>query len=159
LLTIMVLTISSCGGGPPPEVGPPPDLLVNAQIDASTDLNPDPWDRASPVVLRIYYLQDANAFTQAEFFPLYDTEAEVLGAALIASEELVIQPGEHREYKAMIDPETRYVGALAAFRDIEHARWRALTELSEEAKELLVEEEYPLKIELGRAAVSLSIGG
>ncbi|MGH8502212.1 MAG: type VI secretion lipoprotein TssJ, partial [Gammaproteobacteria bacterium] len=58
---------------------------------------------------------------------------------------------------AMIAPETQYIAAMAAFRDIEHARWRALMELSEETKVLLVEEEYPLGIELGRETVSISI--
>ncbi|MGH8501041.1 MAG: type VI secretion system lipoprotein TssJ, partial [Gammaproteobacteria bacterium] len=143
LLAIIAFSVASCGGGPPPDLGPPADLIVNAHIEASTDLNPDPWDRASPVVLRIYYLQEASAFQQAEFFPLYDQETDVLGPALIASEELIIQPGEHREYKATIAPETQYIAAMAAFRDIEHARWRALMELSEETKVLLVEEEYP----------------
>lgn len=153
----IVLAAAGCGGGPPPDLGPPADLVVSREIKASADLNPDPWDRPSPVVLRIYYLREANAFTQAEFFPLYDTETEVLGAGLIASEELVIQPGESREQQAAINPETRYVGAMAAFRDIEHAQWRALMELSEEHKSLLVDEEYALKLEVGRAAVSVSI--
>lgn len=157
LLGSAALALVSCGGGPPPDLGPAPDLILNGVIEANQDLNPDPWNRPSPVVTRIYYLREASAFEQAEFFPLYDMEAEVLGQTLIASEELVIHPGENREYKSTIDPEARYVGVMAAFRDIEHARWRALMELSEENKILLAEEGYALKIDLGRAAVAVSI--
>jgi type VI secretion system protein VasD len=50
----------------------------------------------------------------------------VLGAELISRDEFVLAPAEKRTIDVALSGETRYVGAVAAFRDIRNAEWRVL---------------------------------
>jgi type VI secretion system protein VasD len=95
-------------------------------IGASADANPDSSGRPSPIVVRVYQLKTDAAFTASEFFPLFDDEQKVLGAELISRDEFVLAPAEQRTIDVALAGETRYVGAIAAFRDIRNAQWRVL---------------------------------
>jgi type VI secretion system protein VasD len=106
---------AQCAKAPPPKppdvpvtIAAPPEAKVKASmtIAASADTNPDANGRPSPIVVRVYQLKGDAAFTGAEFFPLFDEEQKVLGAEFITRDE--------------------FVGAVAAFRDIQNAQWRAV---------------------------------
>lgn len=98
--------------------------VVDAVIQAAETLNPDASGRPSPVVVRVYELRSSSIFENADFFSLYEEEAATLGPDLIAHDEMEIQPGQGLKYDKALDPATRYVGVIAAFRDLENARWR-----------------------------------
>jgi type VI secretion system protein VasD len=104
----------------------PKPVAVKALISASADVNPDSAGRASPIVVRVFQLRGDAEFSGADFFALYDREKETLGASLIVREEYVLQPGEQKQLDLPVSQEARFVGAIAAFRDIQTARWRAL---------------------------------
>jgi type VI secretion system protein VasD len=95
-------------------------------ISVSEDANPDSNGRPSPVVVRVYQLKTDAAFTASEFFPLFDDEQKVLGPELISRDEFVLAPAERRTLDVALSGETRYVGAIAAFRDIRNSEWRVL---------------------------------
>lgn len=95
-------------------------------VAAAADTNPDASGRPSPVVVRVYQLNADAAFSGADFFSLYDDEQKVLGAQLIDRSEFVLAPAEKRTVDVAVAPETRFVGAVAAFRDIRNAQWRVL---------------------------------
>jgi type VI secretion system protein VasD len=95
-------------------------------ISAAPDTNPDPNGRPSPVVVRLYQLKGDAAFAGAEFFGLFDDEEQALGAELISRVEFVLAPAEERTVDVPVAAGARFVGALAAFRDIRNAQWRAL---------------------------------
>jgi type VI secretion system protein VasD len=95
-------------------------------ISVSEDANPDSNGRPSPVVVRVYQLKTDAAFTASEFFPLFDDEQKVLGPELISRDEFVLAPAERRTIDVALSGETRYVGAIAAFRDIRNSEWRVL---------------------------------
>lgn len=95
-------------------------------LAASEDANPDSSGRPSPIVVRVYQLKTDAAFNAAEFFPLFDDEQKVLGAELISRDEFVLAPAETRTIDVALSGDTRYVGAVAAFRDIRNAQWRVL---------------------------------
>lgn len=129
----IALAAAACAKAPPPQ---PPAMTIAAAADAKTkaamtisasaDANPDSSGRPSPVVLRVYQLKTDAAFSAAEFFPLFDEEQKVLGPELISRDEFVLAPAEHRTIEVALSGETRYVGAIAAFRDIRNAQWRVL---------------------------------
>ena len=105
----------------------PPKIAI--RINASSDLNPDLQGRPSPLVVRIYALKSNDVFMNADFFSLYEQDESILGDAIIERKELEILPGQHitiekREYTL----ETRYIGVIAAYRDLDNAIWRASTE-------------------------------
>jgi type VI secretion system protein VasD len=96
-------------------------------VDSSVDLNPDADGRPSPVVVRIYQLSSATDFLSAEFSAVYRNDAGILGKTLISKQEFVAIPGEHDTMQWDVASETRALGVLVAFRDIDHAHWRLIT--------------------------------
>ena len=97
---------------------------MRGAIKVHSGANPDGGGRPSPVVLRVYELKSVGAFNTADFFALFEKEGETLGGDLLGREEFQLDPGETRPYQRQLQPDTRFIGVVAAFRDLEHARWR-----------------------------------
>jgi type VI secretion system protein VasD len=147
-LTILVATIVTIGlvdCAP----SPPKDVKLSGAIVAAADVNLDPEGRPSPIVVRIYQLQSVTKFNNADFFALYDDAAGALGADMIAFDEFTLRPGQSLDYQAQVKPSAKFIGALAAFRDINSAQWRADLELPEKPGRL--------SIKLDKMSVSASL--
>ncbi|WP_053148319.1 type VI secretion system lipoprotein TssJ [Pseudomonas sp. P97.38] len=97
---------------------------LNLTLAASDQLNPDLNGRPSPVVVRLFELRQPVAFENADFFSLYERARETLSPDLVASEELEMRPGDSVELRLGLTGDGRYVGLLAAYRDLPHTRWR-----------------------------------
>ncbi|WP_338497236.1 type VI secretion system lipoprotein TssJ [Pseudomonas sp. WP18] len=97
---------------------------LNLTLAASDQLNPDLNGRPSPVVVRLFELRQPVAFENADFFSLYERARETLSPDLVDSEELELRPGDSVELRLGLTGDGRYVGLLAAYRDLPHARWR-----------------------------------
>lgn len=111
----VVAFAAACGSSPP--------LLQGAiKVDATT--NPDIRGRPSPVVVRVYELRSLAAFNSADFFALYEREQETLAGELVGREEFHLSPAETRPYQRQLQPDTKFIGVIAAFRDLEGSRWR-----------------------------------
>ncbi len=104
-------------------IKPIPDIF-SISINTSSDLNPDDNDRASPVVLRIYELNDNKLFNESDFFDLYDEDTEILGKAIIKKQEMELNPNESRKLDLTLTDKTKFIGFIAAYRDIDSAIWR-----------------------------------
>jgi type VI secretion system protein VasD len=124
LMAPMVLA-AGCAKPPPPPPPPPPPTVIDITVAVAADVNPDARGRASPLVARLFELKSLAAFDGADFFALSEKDKDTLGPDLVAKEELLLQPGEQRQFKRTLDPATRFVAVVAAYRDIERARWRA----------------------------------
>jgi type VI secretion system protein VasD len=130
---IAVVLASACGKKAPEPVPPAltiaaaPDARVKSAmtITASADVNPNETGRPSPVVVRVYQLRTDAAFKNADFFALFDDEQKVLGQELISRDEYDMDPSEKVVIDVAVSGDTRFVGAIAAFRDIRNAQWRA----------------------------------
>jgi type VI secretion system protein VasD len=130
---IAALLPVACAKAPPPV---PPALTIAAAPEARTsapmtitvspEANPDRTGRPSPVVVRIYQLKTDAAFTAASFADLYQNEDKTLGAELITRDEFVLEPKDSRTINVALSGDTRFVGAIAAFRDILNAEWRVV---------------------------------
>ncbi|RZI76569.1 MAG: type VI secretion system lipoprotein TssJ [Pseudomonas sp.] len=106
---------------------------LNLRLMASDQLNPDLNGRPSPVVVRLYELEHAVAFENADFFSLYERAKESLAPDLVATEELELRPGETVELKLSVHKGSRYVGVVAAYRDLSQASWRSTLYLAPQA--------------------------
>ena len=104
---------------------PPKPQVVKLAFVVSADVNPDSQNRPSPVVVRLYQLKDDAAFKDADIFALFDKEQATLAAALVSREEYQLAPGEHRSVDLQLSHDARFVGVVAAYRDIRNAQWRA----------------------------------
>ena len=99
---------------------------LDVVLNASEQVNPDLHGRPSPVVVQLIELRHGVAFEHAEFFSLYGNAQQVLAQDWVVSEEVELRPGEHRALKLRVGPDSRFVGILAAYRDLPNVRWRLL---------------------------------
>jgi type VI secretion system protein VasD len=95
-------------------------------------LNPDINGRPSPVVVRLLELKNPVAFETRDFFSLYERGGEALAQDLVAREELELRPGDSIDLKLHVAPGSRYVGVMAAYRNLPDTRWRYVIELAPE---------------------------
>ncbi len=115
LLAGVVAVAVGCGSSPP---------LLHGAINVDPNVNPDRAGRPSPIVVRIYELKSVAAFNGADFFALFDNEGAALSGELVGREEFQLQPGETRQYRRQLQPDTKFIGVVGAFRDLEQSRWR-----------------------------------
>lgn len=118
-VTLTALMTAGCASAPKP-------TKVSGSIEASPTINPSASQRPSPLMLRIYELKSPTTFNAADFMSLYQRDQAELATDLVAREELTLAPGETRSLSKMLSPDTRYIGVVAAYRDVEHARWRSI---------------------------------
>ncbi|KAA0947796.1 MULTISPECIES: type VI secretion system lipoprotein TssJ [unclassified Pseudomonas] len=97
---------------------------LNLKLTASDQLNPDLNGRPSPIVVRLFELKHPAAFENADFFSLYERAKESLVPDMVSTEELELRPGETVELKLSVEEGSRYVGVLAAYRDLPDTKWR-----------------------------------
>lgn len=107
---------------------------LDLSIRGSEQLNPDLNGRPSPIVLRLIELKHPVAFESADFFSLYQRPKEALAPDMVTLEEFELRPGEHREMKLSVQEGSRYVGVLAAYRDLPESNWRVVIPLQEQAR-------------------------
>jgi type VI secretion system protein VasD len=153
---LLIAASSACAKAPPPAALPPITIAAPAEtktksamtLTASADTNPDATGRPSPVVVRVYQLKTDAAFKGADFFALYDDDQKVLGQELISRDEYVLAPSDRKTIDVAVSRDTRFVGALAAFRDIRNAEWRGL---------VVAAPRMGLNVKIERARIVLSV--
>ncbi len=143
LVVAMVMMISGCAR----DTTPPP-TTVSMDLNASSDVNPDRSDRPSPILVRVYELRSAGVFQGSDFFTLLEQDSAVLGGDQVSRWEYQLEPGQSEGLSFTAQPGTGYVGIVAAYRDIEHARWRAVRALD-------ANQANNLDVRIGRIEVSI----
>ncbi|SAL79202.1 putative lipoprotein [Caballeronia terrestris] len=122
LVALLCVIVAGCKSPPPP----PPPTVVKLTVSVLATANPDRSGRPSPIVVRVYELKSTAAFDSADFFTLYAKDQAALGADLNAKNEFLLRPGESKTLDpAPVQPGTKFIAVVAAFRDIERSRWRA----------------------------------
>ncbi len=122
-LPAALLSLGGCSSLNP--FGPGP-TSVAATVSATPNVNPNADGRPSPIVVRIYYLSDKAPFENADFFTLFDKDAAALGSAMLSRHEYELKPGASRKLEEKPPQGANYIAALAAYQDIDGARWRAV---------------------------------
>ena len=105
-------------------VPPSTDLKFNV----AEDVNPDINGRPSPVVIKVFELSSKAVFDTQDFFSLYGDAEKVLGPDLLKRDEVELQPGQEFKYEMTLDKNTRFIGVVVAYRDIDKAKWRGVVE-------------------------------
>jgi type VI secretion system protein VasD len=118
-----VLAAPGCGGRPPPP--PPPPTVLALRLAASPDVNPDGAGTPKPLRVRVLQLAGTTALSQADFFALDADPGKALGPELLASEDVVLSPGQTTSLEREAKPGARFVGVAGAYFAIDRARWRA----------------------------------
>jgi type VI secretion system protein VasD len=151
---MVVFVLVGCAKGAPEEV------KLRGEIVTTPDINPDVDGAASPVLVIVFQLANVDVFANGDFFSLYDPDAAALGPDLLNREQLTVQPGETREFAADFDPDTKAIGVIVAYRDIENASWKSIAEFPKLGimDKLNVFKKQKLKIEVDSLSVTATIG-
>jgi type VI secretion system protein VasD len=107
-------------------MAPAPAAVGVLTIVAGADQNPDPAGQPAPVAIRVYELAAGARFERADVFALTEREQQTLGEDDLGSEEFVLSPGETQTVTRELKKGVQLIGAVVLFRDIDHARWRAI---------------------------------
>ncbi|RYZ11997.1 MAG: type VI secretion system lipoprotein TssJ [Comamonadaceae bacterium] len=99
---------------------------VALTLVAEADANPDARGRASPLTVRVYVLKSPGLFEGADFFSLFEKDQATLGAEMLQREEMLLRPGESRKLPLTLSADAKALGFMAAYRDLDRARWRAV---------------------------------
>jgi type VI secretion system protein VasD len=99
---------------------------LSTTVVASAQVNPDARRRPSPVVVRVFELKAPTLIEQADFVSLFEKDQAVLAAEFVSREEFVLRPGDSKPINKPLSPDTKFIGVMAAFRELERARWRAV---------------------------------
>ncbi|MEX5591843.1 type VI secretion system lipoprotein TssJ [Pseudomonas orientalis] len=125
-LSLMLGLLAGCSALSPFSTLTKLDLVLSA----NERVNPDLQGRPSPVVLQLIELRHGVAFENADFFSLYDNAEQVLPKDWVSSEEVELRPGDRQALKLRVEPNSHFVGVLAAYRDLPHVQWRLLVPLT-----------------------------
>lgn len=100
--------------------------MLSTTVVATAQVNPDARRRPSPVMVRVFELKATTLFEQADFVSLFEKDQATLAAELVSREEFVLRPGESKPINKPLAADTKFIGVMAAFRELERARWRAV---------------------------------
>ncbi len=101
-------------------------IITKLQFEVAKNINPDQDGQASPVVVRIHQLSSRTVFDNNDFFALYEEPEGTLAVDLLGKDQFVFKPGDELDHKMTLESNTKFIGILVAYRDIENARWRAV---------------------------------
>ncbi|NEV63359.1 type VI secretion system lipoprotein TssJ [Thiorhodococcus minor] len=133
LIALPAVLAAACGKKPEVRPAPPPDKpppKLSVEIRADGNANRGPSGKGLPVVVRVYTLKSAGVFNTSDFYSLFDKDAAVLGADLIARDEMTLAPGQSLPLERGLNAGAGYLGVVAAFRDIDHSLWREALRLN-----------------------------
>lgn len=126
-------------------------LQVVVNIEAAANINPNVDGLASPLEIRIYQLQDSEAFNQAGFIDLYNDDQGVLKADLLSKRNLdSVLPNEKRQIVLPLISGTQFVAVVAAFANYREAKNKAI---------LMVQPGMPIIIDAQIDGINVSITG
>ncbi|AIC20772.1 type VI secretion protein [Pseudomonas chlororaphis] len=144
LLFATVLLLTACSSSPPP---PPTPTVVVMHIQAAADLNLSAGGQATPVRVRLYELKNGGAFSRADYFSLVNATGATLSADLVAQDELLIQPGQRLTLERTLDEQSRLLGLVVSYRELDSAVWRQMVSIPSN-------ETTPLTVSLTARAIS-----
>lgn len=128
--------------------------ILHLDITARAVLNTDSREGdSSPeaVMVRVYQLRDRTTFDKIGYEQLVHEGDTQLATDLLASDSLVITPGNARPLDVPMNKETNYVAIVGLFRapDIEQNSWRLVLKRDE------LDADKPRTIELGTHTLRL----
>ncbi len=118
------------------------------QYKANAQINPDLNSRPSPLVINTYQLSDLNAFQEADFYSLYENDKTILGPELLHQNQIEIKPGQLLKTEQDYSKQTKYLGFIAAFRDIDRAVWKKIIVIN-------AKEKKPIQVNVSAEAIDV----
>lgn len=119
VVVAVVLVLVGCGN------------MVKMDVRSDKNLNVVSSGSPLPVVVRVYQLSDDAAFKSASFNDLWKRDAEILGATLLSSKEVTMQPDSKESISLPLNEKTKFVAGFAMFRNTNTAKWSFIQPVSD----------------------------
>ncbi|WP_144138483.1 type VI secretion system lipoprotein TssJ [Paraburkholderia sp. BCC1884] len=100
------------------------DTPCDLYLNASSRVNPDSNARPAPILVGIYGLKSTAAFEAGGFSALQDNAKTTLGDDLVSFEQVILLPGEHRLIQRTASAQTRALGIVAGYRELNGSVWK-----------------------------------
>jgi len=107
MIVLGIICVSSCSLLQP---------TTDFKIQAVRSLNPSVRGEPSPLVVTIYQLKNKTAFQNSDYRSLMTRAGTILQADLIDKHSFQVRPGASFSVTEKLNPETRYLGVMAAYR-------------------------------------------
>lgn len=137
-------------------------LLLDLQLIASGDVNPNEHGQAAPILVRSYDLTTREPFEAADYFSLAADDKSLLGSSCLRMEEFVLRPGERRKVRRKASPGMAYLGVTAAYRALQDSIWRASCAVPQPSSHwfdaVLPTPVFRARIELHERAAAIVVG-
>lgn len=89
-------------------------------LKSSSDLNPDINQVPSPLMVTFYELKSAEKFIKYDYWTLLDKSGENLKDDLVSQVKHIIVPSEEQNYKIVFSDNTKFLGVICNFRNIDN---------------------------------------
>jgi type VI secretion system protein VasD len=103
---------------------------INISINSAEQLNQDQRNNPLPVQVKIYQLQNNNAFLQATFRELWLQDAATLGNSMLDKQEITINPSSETKIVLARKKNCRYIGIVAIFLRPQGNNWRVINTIN-----------------------------
>ena len=111
---------------------------IEITLKAAENVNIDGAGNPTPLTVRFYELKDIQEFRKADFASLYNNEQATIGQYIVKRDELVLKPGDEHEIERVAKRDTRYIGIVAAYNDVDNAKWRAIISIRKDGTDLVI---------------------
>ncbi len=124
LVLFIVLGFSACSSKP---------THIELVVRTSNDLNPDINNVSSPLMLTFYELESAENFLKYDYWTLMEDSGKNLNRDLISQSKHIIIPNQQQTYKFAFDKDTRFLGIVANYREIQKSSdWKKVINLEQD---------------------------
>jgi len=110
------------------------DSYLKLTLSASSDINPNPAGRASPLNVKTYVLSERTTFDNLRFDAAFEKAKVLLDDELVSQKEYIFQPGESKRYKIKVTEDSKFVVVLAAYREVDAAKWKIVLPVIDETE-------------------------
>ena len=153
-VALTLVLLSGCASTPAPSA-----VSVEGSISASNVLNPDRKGGYRPVNIKVFYLKSPEGFGEASFTDLYKYPDAALGGNILDLRSQQVLPGQNIELKEEIPLGLKYIGVIAAFRNLDEASWKDIKPVPEKCFTCTGAGLWePVNIKLERLSVSIDTG-
>ncbi|MGE3920197.1 MAG: type VI secretion system lipoprotein TssJ [Gammaproteobacteria bacterium] len=107
---------------------------IPVYLIANKNLNPNENLAALPVEVKLFVLKNDKPFLRSSFYNLWHNNLNSLGDSVITRKTMIIPPKSKQLVHLNHDENAKYIGVVAIFRNINHARWRVIKAINQAEK-------------------------
>lgn len=145
---LCALLLTGCGSTQ--EDQPQRPTTVTMSLVAQSRVNSDMWGQAAPIEIQVFELSDDSMFMSSSYDELRDDDKKALKSNFVKRYDYVLTPDQFKFINEIeVDSDTRYIGVMANFSDIEKSDWKKTVKVS------TLNREYHLLMLLGEHDVQL----